>query len=157
MVEGELALALFGSVCVLLLFGFPVALTLAGTALLFAAVGVIAGHFDASFVAALSGRMFGTITNETLVAVPLFILMGVTLERAKIAEELLTAMASGLGNRTGGLGISVIVVGALLAASTGIVGATVVTMGVLALPSMLRAGYNPSLATGLICATGTLG
>ena len=101
--------------------------------------------------------MFGTITNETLVAVPLFILMGVTLERAKIAEELLTAMASGLGNRTGGLGISVIVVGALLAASTGIVGATVVTMGVLALPSMLRAGYNPSLATGLICATGTLG
>jgi len=157
MVEGELALALFGCVCLLLLFGFPVALTLAGTALLFAAIGVIAGHFDASFVAALSGRMFGTITNETLVAVPLFILMGVTLERAKIAEELLTAMASGLGNRTGGLGISVIVVGALLAASTGIVGATVVTMGVLALPSMLRAGYNPSLATGLICATGTLG
>ncbi|MED5540216.1 MAG: TRAP transporter large permease subunit, partial [Pseudomonadota bacterium] len=157
MVEGELALALFGSVCVLLLFGFPVALTLAGTALLFAAVGVIAGHFDASFVAALSGRMFGIITNETLVAVPLFILMGVTLERAKIAEELLTAMTNGLGNRTGGLGISVIVVGALLAASTGIVGATVVTMGVLALPSMLRAGYNPSLATGLICATGTLG
>jgi tripartite ATP-independent transporter DctM subunit len=101
--------------------------------------------------------MFGTITNETLVAVPLFILMGVTLERAKIAEELLTAMTTGLGNRTGGLGISVIVVGALLAASTGIVGATVVTMGVLALPSMLRAGYNPSLATGLICATGTLG
>jgi tripartite ATP-independent transporter DctM subunit len=83
--------------------------------------------------------------------------MGVTLERAKIAEELLTAMASGLGDRTGGLGISVVIVGALLAASTGIVGATVVTMGVLALPSMLRAGYNPSLATGLICATGTLG
>ena len=157
MIEGELALALFGCVCLLLLFGFPVALTLAGTALLFAAIGVIAGHFDVSFVAALSGRMFGTITNETLVAVPLFILMGVTLERAKIAEELLTAMTSGLGNRTGGLGISVIVVGALLAASTGIVGATVVTMGVLALPSMLRAGYNPSLATGLICATGTLG
>lgn len=157
MIEGELALALFGSVCVLLLFGFPVAFTLAGTALLFAAIGVIAGHFDASFVAALSGRMFGTITNDTLVAVPLFILMGVTLERAKIAEELLTAMTRGFGGKTGGLGISVIVVGALLAASTGIVGATVVTMGVLALPSMLRAGYNPSLATGLICATGTLG
>jgi tripartite ATP-independent transporter DctM subunit len=156
-IEGELALALFGSVCVLLLFGFPVAFTLAGTALLFAAIGVIAGHFDASFVAALSGRMFGTITNDTLVAVPLFILMGVTLELAKIAEELLTAMTRGFGGKTGGLGISVIVVGALLAASTGIVGATVVTMGVLALPSMLRAGYNPSLATGLICATGTLG
>ena len=157
MIEGEIALALFGAVCVLLLFGFPVALTLAGTALLFAGGGVIAGYFDASVVGALPGRMFGTVTNETLVAVPLFILMGVTLERAKIAEELLTAMASGLGDRTGGLGISVVIVGALLAASTGIVGATVVTMGVLALPSMLRAGYNPSLATGLICATGTLG
>ena len=157
MLEGELALALFASVCVLLLFGFPVALTLGGTALLFASLGVIAGHFDASFVAALSGRIFGTITNETLVAVPLFILMGVTLERAKIAEELLTAMANALGNRTGGLGMAVIIVGALLAASTGIVGATVVTMGVLALPSMLRAGYDPRLATGLICATGTLG
>lgn len=157
MIEGELALTLFASVCVLLLFGFPVALTLGGTALLFASFGVIAGHFDASFVAALSGRIFGTITNETLVAVPLFILMGVTLERAKIAEELLTAMANALGNRTGGLGMAVIIVGALLAASTGIVGATVVTMGVLALPSMLRAGYDPRLATGLICATGTLG
>jgi tripartite ATP-independent transporter DctM subunit len=157
MIEGEIALALFGAVCVLLLFGFPVALTLAGTALLFAGGGVITGYFDASFVGALPGRMFGTVTNETLVAVPLFILMGVTLERAKIAEELLTAMASGLGDRTGGLGISIVIVGALLAASTGIVGATVVTMGVLALPSMLRAGYNPSLATGLICATGTLG
>ena len=157
MIEGELALALFASACILLLFGFPVALTLGGTALLFASFGVIAGHFDASFIAALSGRIFGTITNETLVAVPLFILMGVTLERAKIAEELLTAMANALGNRTGGLGIAVIIVGALLAASTGIVGATVVTMGVLALPSMLRAGYDPKLATGLICATGTLG
>lgn len=157
MIEGELALALFASVCILLLFGFPVALTLGGTALLFASFGVIAGHFDPSFVAALSGRMFGTITNETLVAVPLFILMGVTLERAKIAEELLTAMANALGNRTSGLGMAVIIVGALLAASTGIVGATVVTMGVLALPSMLRAGYDPKLATGLICATGTLG
>ena len=157
MIEGELALALFASVCILLLFGFPVALTLGGTALLFASFGVIAGHFDASFVGALSGRIFGTITNETLVAVPLFILMGVTLERAKIAEELLTAMANALGNRTGGLGMAVIIVGALLAASTGIVGATVVTMGVLALPSMLNAGYNPKLATGLICATGTLG
>ena len=157
MLEGELALALFASVCFLLLFGFPVALTLGGTALLFASFGIIAGHFDASFIAALSGRIFGTITNETLVAVPLFILMGVTLERAKIAEELLSEMANAMGNRTGGLGMAVIIVGALLAASTGIVGATVVTMGVLALPSMLRAGYDPKLATGLICATGTLG
>ena len=157
MVEGELALALFGTVCLLLLFGFPVALTLAGTALLFAAIGAIVGHFDASFVSALSGRLFGTMTNETLVAVPLFILMGVTLERAKIAEQLLASMASAMGRQTGGLGVSVIIVGALLAASTGIVGATVVTMGVLALPTMLRAGYQPALASGLICATGTLG
>ena len=143
MIEGELALALFASVCILLLFGFPVALTLGGTALLFASFGVIAGHFDASFVAALSGRIFGTITNETLVAVPLFILMGVTLERAKIAEELLTAMANALGNRTGGLGMAVIIVGALLAASTGIVGATVVTMGVLALPLYVARWIRP--------------
>ena len=150
MVEGELALALFGTVCLLLLFGFPVALTLAGTALLYAAIGVIVGHFDASFVSALSGRLFGTMTNETLVAVPLFILMGVTLERAKIAEQLLASMASAMGRQTGGLGVSVIIVGALLAASTGIVGATVVTMGVLALPTMLRAGYQPALASGLI-------
>jgi tripartite ATP-independent transporter DctM subunit len=157
MVEGELALALFGTACLLLLFGFPVALTLAGTALLFAAIGAIVGHFDASFVSALSGRLFGTMTNETLVAVPLFILMGVTLERAKIAEQLLASMASAMGRQTGGLGVSVIIVGALLAASTGIVGATVVTMGVLALPTMLRAGYQPALASGLICATGTLG
>jgi tripartite ATP-independent transporter DctM subunit len=157
MVEGELALALFGTVCLLLLFGFPVALTLAGTALLFAAIGAIVGHFDASFVSALSGRLFGTMTNETLVAVPLFILMGVTLERAKIAEQLLASMASAMGRQTSGLGVSVIIVGALLAASTGIVGATVVTMGVLALPTMLRAGYQPALASGLICATGTLG
>ena len=157
MVEGELALALFGTVCLLLLFGFPVALTLAGTALLYAAIGVIVGHFDASFVSALSGRLFGTMTNETLVAVPLFILMGVTLERAKIAEQLLASMASAMGRQTGGLGVSVVIVGALLAASTGIVGATVVTMGVLALPTMLRAGYQPALASGLICATGTLG
>jgi len=118
MVEGELALALFGTVCLLLLFGFPVALTLAGTALLYAAIGVIVGHFDASFVSALSGRLFGTMTNETLVAVPLFILMGVTLERAKIAEQLLASMASAMGRQTGGLGVSVIIVGALLAAST---------------------------------------
>jgi tripartite ATP-independent transporter DctM subunit len=157
MVEGELALALFGTACLLLLFGFPVALTLAGTALLFAAIGAIVGHFDASFVSALSGRLFGTMTNETLVAVPLFILMGVTLERAKIAEQLLASMASAMGRQTSGLGVSVIIVGALLAASTGIVGATVVTMGVLALPTMLRAGYQPALASGLICATGTLG
>jgi tripartite ATP-independent transporter DctM subunit len=140
-----------------LLLGFPVALTLGGTALGFAALGILIGHFDPDYLTALTGRIFGTMGNETLVAVPLFILMGVVLERAKIAEDLLANMAGLFGERPGGLGVAVILVGALLAASTGIVGATVVTMGVLALPSMLRAGYQPQLATGTICATGTLG
>ncbi len=155
--EGQLALAMFAVVCAVLLLGFPVALTLGGTALGFAALGILIGHFDPDYLTALTGRIFGTMGNETLVAVPLFILMGVVLERAKIAEDLLANMAGLFGERPGGLGVAVIVVGALLAASTGIVGATVVTMGVLALPSMLRAGYQPELATGTICATGTLG
>ena len=155
--EGQLALAMFVVVCGVLLLGFPVALTLGGTALGFAALGILIGHFDPDYLTALTGRIFGTMGNETLVAVPLFILMGVVLERAKIAEDLLTNMAGLFGERPGGLGVAVILVGALLAASTGIVGATVVTMGVLALPSMLRAGYQPQLATGTICATGTLG
>ncbi len=151
------SLYLFAAVCLLLMLGFPVAFTLAGTALGFAAVGILFGHFDAGFLSALPGRVFGTINNTTLIAVPLFILMGTILEKSKIAEELLSSMAHVFGGLKGGLGISVVVVGALLAASTGIVGATVVTMGLLSLPSMLRAGYSPSLATGTICATGTLG
>lgn len=155
--EGQLALAMFVVVCGILLLGFPVALTLGGTALGFAALGILIGHFDPDYLTALTGRIFGTMGNETLVAVPLFILMGVVLERAKIAEDLLANMAGLFGERPGGLGVAVILVGALLAASTGIVGATVVTMGVLALPSMLRAGYQPQLAAGTICATGTLG
>jgi len=157
MVNGEFALLLFGVVCALLMLGFPVALTLGGTALAFAALGTLLNVFDAGYLSALPARIFGTMNNETLVAVPLFILMGNTLERARIAEELLTSMARLFGRKPGGLGIAVIVVGALLAASTGIVGATVVTMGLLSLPSMLRAGYNPALAAGTICATGTLG
>ena len=157
MIEGQLALAMFVVVCGILLLGFPVALTLGGTALGFAALGIVMGHFDASYLTALTGRIFGTMSNETLVAVPLFILMGVVLERAKIAEDLLANLAGMFGARPGWLGLAVILVGALLAASTGIVGATVVTMGVLALPTMLRAGYQPQLAAGTICATGTLG
>ena len=157
MIEGQLALAMFVVVCSILLLGFPVALTLGGTALGFAALGIVLGHFDAAYLTALTGRIFGTMSNETLVAVPLFILMGVVLERAKIAEDLLANLAGLFGARPGGLGLAVILVGALLAASTGIVGATVVTMGVLALPTMLRAGYQPQLAAGTICATGTLG
>ncbi len=154
---GYVALYMFAAVCVLLMFGYPVALTLAGTALAFAAGGILAGDFDPAFLAALPGRIFGTISNDTLIAVPLFILMGVILEKSRVAEELLGKMARLFGSLKGGLGISVIVVGMLLAASTGIVGATVVTMGLLSLPSMLSTGYRPSLAAGTICATGTLG
>ncbi len=152
-----LSLYMFLAVCLLLMLGYPVAFTLAGTALAFAAGGILAGIFDAGFLAALPARIFGTMSNTTLIAVPLFILMGVILEKSRVAEELLGSMASLFGTMRGGLGISVVVVGMLLAASTGIVGATVVTMGLLSLPSMLQAGYRPSLAAGTICATGTLG
>ena len=152
-----LSLYMFIAVCLLLMLGYPVAFTLAGTALAFAAGGILAGIFDAGFLAALPGRIFGTMSNNTLIAVPLFILMGVILEKSRVAEELLGSMASLFGTMRGGLGISVVVVGMLMAASTGIVGATVVTMGLLSLPSMLQAGYRPSLAAGTICATGTLG
>jgi tripartite ATP-independent transporter DctM subunit len=155
--EGTVALWMFGAVCGLLMLGYPVAFTLAGTALLFAAVGTIVGAFDPAFLEALPGRLFGTISNVTLIAVPLFVMMGVVLEKSRVAEELLESMAALLGRLPGGLAISVVLVGMLLAASTGIVGATVVTMGLLSLPSMLRAGYSPSIATGTICATGTLG
>ncbi len=155
--EGTVAIWMFFALCLLLLLGYPVALTLAGTALAFAAGGIITGAFDSSYLIALPGRLYGTITNVTLVAVPLFILMGITLEKSKIAEELLENMASAFGSVRGGLGISIVLVGMLLAASTGIVGATVVTMGLLSLPTMLRSGYSSSIATGTICATGTLG
>lgn len=152
-----LPLYLFLAVCLMLMIGYPVAFTLAGTALAFAAGGILAGVFDAGFLAALPARVFGTVNNSTLVAVPLFILMGTILEKSRVAEELLDSMARLFGGLRGGLGISVVVVGMFLAASTGIVGATVVTMGLLSLPSMLRSGYSPSLAAGTICATGTLG
>jgi tripartite ATP-independent transporter DctM subunit len=149
-------LMFFGIIGVLLL-GFPVAFTLAGTSLIFGLVGMWLGVFDPSNLGSLAGRYFGLMTNEVLVAVPLFIFMGVMLERSKIAEQLLMTMGKLFGNLRGGLGISVIVVGALLAASTGVVGATVVTMGLISLPAMLRAGYDPKLACGVICASGTLG
>ncbi|MDH5302373.1 MAG: TRAP transporter large permease subunit [Gammaproteobacteria bacterium] len=152
-----MSLVLFGFVCLLLMFGFPVAFTLGGGALGFAALGYFIGFFDADFLAALPNRLYGIMTNETLIAVPLFVFMGVMLERSKIAENLLGSMATLFGPLRGGLGISVILVGTLLAASTGIVGATVVTMGLLSLPIMLRRNYDPGLAAGTICASGTLG
>ena len=152
-----LPLLMFFTVCLVLLLGYPVAFSLAGTALLFALAGALAGHFDMAFLSALPNRVYGTMTNATLIAVPLFVLMGVMLEKSRLAEQLLGAMARLLGNLRGGLGLSVVLVGTLLAASTGIVGATVVAMGLISLPSLLRHGYGPGLASGTICATGTLG
>ena len=151
------ALLLFLSVILVLLAGFPVAFTLGGTALLFAGAGVLSGDFNQALLSGLPNRIFGIMSNETLVAVPLFVFMGVTLERARIAEELLETLSTLFGTLRGGLGISVTIVGMLLAASTGIVGATVVTMGLLSLPTMLKRGYSPEIAAGTICASGTLG
>jgi tripartite ATP-independent transporter DctM subunit len=151
------ALLLFAAVVVFLMAGFPVAFSLAGTALIFAFAGVVGGGFEAAFLTGMPSRIFGIMSNETLVAVPLFVFMGVTFERARIAEDLLETLSSLFGKLRGGLGISVTLVGMLLAASTGIVGATVVTMGLLSLPTMLKRGYSPEIASGTICASGTLG
>jgi tripartite ATP-independent transporter DctM subunit len=151
------ALLLFLSVVIVLLAGFPVAFTLGGTALVFAGIGVLTGDFNQALLSGLPNRIFGIMNNETLIAVPLFVFMGVTLERARIAEELLETLSGLFGSLRGGLGISVTLVGMLLAASTGIVGATVVTMGLLSLPTMLRRGYSPEISAGTICASGTLG
>ena len=148
---------MFLVVCAVLMAGYPVALSLAGTSLIFALVGSATGHFDMAFLLALPNRLFGTIENTTLIAVPLFIFMGVMLEKSKLSEDLLESMADLFGNFRSGLGISVVLVGTLLAASTGIVGATVLTMGLMSLPTMLKRGYSPSQATGVIAATGTLG
>ena len=137
--------------------GFPVAFVLGGVALLTAGAGLLLGVFDPSFLQAFPNRLFGVMTNETLVAVPLFVFMGVMLERSRIAESLLEAVAGLFGRKRGGLVVAVLLVGAVLAASTGIVGATVVAMGLISLPTMLRNGYCPRLASGAICASGTLG
>ena len=152
-----LPLLLFVGAIFVLLLGYSVAFALAGTGLLFAAIGAYTGHFDSVFLEAIPNRLFGIMNNEVLIAVPLFVFMGVMLEKSRIAEELLDTMALLFGPIRGGLGISVTLVGMLLAASTGIVGATVVTMGLLSLPTMLRRGYDPSIAAGTICASGTLG
>ena len=142
-------------VCILL--GFPVAFTIAGVAIVFAFLGALTGSMDLSLLGALGQRIFGVLTNDVLIAIPLFVLMGVVLEKSRIAEELLETMGRLFGNLRGGLGVSVVLVGALLAASTGIVGATVIAMGMIALPTMLRNGYNPKLASGIVCTAGTLG
>ncbi|MGD8326675.1 MAG: TRAP transporter large permease subunit [Sphingomonadales bacterium] len=159
-----LALSMFAVACVALMAGYPVAFTLAGVAIIFAAVALGLEYFldvpiplDVGYLTALSDRMFGLTLNTTLLAVPLFVAMGVALERSRVAEDLLENMALLFGKMRGGLGVSVIVVGALLAASTGIVGATVVTMGLLSLPTMMKQGYDRRLAAGSIAAAGTLG
>ncbi len=148
---------LFLAVFFVLVLGYPVALSLAGTALIAAGFGIAIGAFDVGFLYAIPSRLFGIISNQTLIAVPLFVLMGVTLEKTRIAEQLLDAMSRSFASLPGGLGLSVTFVGMLMAASTGIVGATVVTMGLMSLPVMLKAKYDIPLATGTICATGTLG
>ncbi len=152
-----LAIALFITICLTLILGYPVAFVLGGVSLLFAVIGMFSGVFDPVFLQALPNRLFGIMNNQTLLAVPLFVFMGVMLEKSRVAEDLLESMSRLFGTLRGGLAISVCVVGALLAASTGVVGATVVTLGLLALPTMLRRGYDPAVATGTLAATGTLG
>lgn len=152
-----LAGTLFFGIIGILMLGFPVAYSLAGASLLIAAIGWYLGVFDFTNFGALASRYVGFMSNEVLVAVPLFIFMGVLLERSGIAESLLATMGRLFGKVRGGLGFSVIIVGALLAASTGVVGATVVTMGLISLPAMMRAGYDPKLGAGVIAASGTLG
>lgn len=150
-------LAMFGVAFVALLAGYPVALTLAGVALLFALVGMLTGAFLPGDLGFTPGRLFGIVTNQTLIAVPLFVFMGVMLEKTRLAEGLLESLSSLLRGFRGGLAIAVVLIGMLMAASTGIVGATVVTMGLMALPTMLKQGYDPAFSTGTIAATGTLG
>ena len=141
----------------LLLSGYPVGFVLAGTSLLFSFIASMMGVFDVSFLMAFPNRLFGIMTNQNLLAVPLFILMGMILEKTKIAENLLTAMNQIYNNTSGGYAISVVVVGALMGASTGIVGASVVTLGLLSLPVMTKNNYPKHLTCGVICASGTLG
>ena len=145
------------ALCTLILFGIPVAFVLTSCAILFGALGVIFGVFDSFLLGALAQRVFGTMTSETLIAIPLFVFMGLMLERSQIAPDLIKTMARLFGRMNGGLAISVTVVGALLGAAAGVVGATVVTMGLIALPAMMRYRYEPGFATGSICAAGTLG
>jgi len=151
------AFLLFFLLAVFLIAGYPVALTLSGTAIIVGFVGYLFDLFPIVLLSVLPNRIFGIITNETLIAVPLFIFMGVMLERSGVANDLLENMSKIWGKKRGGLVYSVLIVGVLMAASTGIVGATVVTMGILSLPLMIKWNYNKKISTGIICASGTLG
>jgi tripartite ATP-independent transporter DctM subunit len=151
-----LAILMVVAVIAALMAGYPVALTLAGASLIFGLLGHLAGVMGFGILGALPQRIFGVMTNDVLLAIPLFIFMGVMLEQSRIAEDLLERMGRLFGSLRGGLGFSVVLVGALLAASTGIVGATAVTMGLIMLPSMMRHGYDPRLAAGTVAASATL-
>ena len=155
--EQILAAFMFAGMIVFLFAGFPVAFSLTFTGIFFGGLGVLSGLLRADFFDILPIRIWGTMTNYTLLAVPLFVFMGVVLEKSGLAEELLETMALLFGKMRGGISISVVVVGAILAASTGIVGASVITMGLVSLPTMLRRGYHKELICGTICASGTLG
>ena len=155
--EAAIPFLMFAFVIGILMTGYPVAFALAGGALIFGAIGYVGGYFDHTFLSAIPQRFFGIMRNETLIAVPLFVVMGLMLERGKISEQLLVTMGRLFGRMRGGLAVSIFLVGAILAASTGIVGATVVTMGLISLPVMLRYRYQPALACGVITASGTLG
>ncbi len=157
MTETILAPLMFASLLLLIFTGYPVAFSLGGVALIFAAIGVQAGYFDANLLYALPERIMGIMSNYVLLAVPFFIFMGTMLQRSKLAEDLLRTIGLLFGPVRGGLALAVVFVGALLAAATGVVGASVVAMGLISLPVMLRYGYSPSLATGVIVASGTLG
>jgi len=152
-----LDIVMFAALMVAVLSGFPVAFSIAGTAIVFAFLGWYLGVMNIALLGAMSQRIFGLLTNNVLIAIPLFVLMGAILEKSRIAEEMLDTMGRSFGQLRGGLGISVVFVGMLLAASTGIVGATVVAMGMIALPTMLRSGYDPRVASGVVCSAGTLG
>jgi tripartite ATP-independent transporter DctM subunit len=147
-----LALSMLGAFFLLLMMGIPVGLTLAATGFVFGYLG-----FGATLFNLLPARIFGVVTNYTLLAIPLFVFMGVMLEKSRLAEDLMDALALATGRLRGGMGLAIILVGVLMGASTGIVGATVVTLGLLTLPTLIRRGYAKSLASGTICASGTLG
>ncbi|MFN3686027.1 TRAP transporter large permease subunit [Salinarimonas sp.] len=153
----NLDILLFAALCGAILIGFPVAFTLAGVAVVFAYLGYAMGAFDPGLFRALAQRIFGIMTNQTLIAIPLFVAMGVILEKSKLAEDLLVEMGRLFGHLRGGLPVSVMSVGALLAASTGIVGATVVAMALIALPAMLKNRYDAAFSAGTVCTAGTLG
>jgi tripartite ATP-independent transporter DctM subunit len=150
-------LALFVVTFILIFLGYPVAFSLGGAAVIFGGLGIHCGFFPPAYLELFPERVFGVMSNQVLLAVPFFIFMGTLLQRSGLAEDLLLTMAQLFGRRPGGLALSVVLVGSLLAAATGIVGASVVSMGLISLPIMLRCGYAPTLATGTICASGTLG